>query len=232
MRKNGQLPELLAPAGTLLALQAALDGGADAVYFGGTDFNARLRAENFTPDTMREGIKLCHAFGAKAYITLNTLVTDRELPRMCEAAEEAFLAGADALIVADLGAAAMIHRHLPELELHASTQCSGHNTKAAEALTSLGFSRMVLARETPAEDIRSFLQNAPLEAEVFVHGALCVSHSGQCLFSSLVGGRSGNRGECAQPCRLPDARGRYPLSPRIFPWRATFPHSLRWGWIP
>lgn len=212
MRHHGCLPELLAPAGTLLALKAALDGGADAVYFGGSDFNARMRAENFTPDTMCEGVKLCHAFGAKAYITLNTLVTDRELPRMLEAAEQAYLAGADALILADLGAAELIHRHLPNLELHASTQCSGHNLAAASELANLGFSRMVLARETRAEDIASFLKNSALEAEIFVHGALCVSHSGQCLFSSIVGGRSGNRGECAQPCRLPDANGRYPLS--------------------
>ena len=206
------LPELLAPAGTPEALAAALDAGADAVYFGGTDFNARLRAANFTPEAMREAVKLCHAFGAKAYLTLNTLVTDRELPRAVEAAEEAYLCGIDALIVADLGAASAIHRHLPDFELHASTQCAGHNAAAAAELKKLGFTRMVIARESSAEDMRTFLAESELELEVFVHGALCVSHSGQCLFSSLVGGRSGNRGECAQPCRLPDARGKYPLS--------------------
>ena len=212
MTKQYPLPELLAPAGSPDAFRAALAGGADAVYFGGTAFNARLRAQNFSADDMRECISLCHANGAKAYLTLNTLVTDRELPAMLTAVEEAYLAGVDALIVADLGAASIIHRHLPDLALHASTQCAGHNAAAARALADLGFSRMVLARETSARDVATFLAESGIEAEVFVHGALCVSHSGQCLFSSLVGGRSGNRGECAQPCRLPDARGRYPLS--------------------
>ncbi len=212
MLQKNQLPELLAPAGSPDALRAALQGGADAVYFGGTAFNARLRAENFTADTMRESISLCHAYGTKAYLTLNTLMSDRELPRMIEAVEQAYLAGVDALIVADLGAAALIRTHFPALALHASTQCSGHNVGAARELTALGFSRMVLARETSAEDMRIFVRDSGMETEVFVHGALCVSHSGQCLFSSLVGGRSGNRGECAQPCRLPDAKGRYPLS--------------------
>ncbi len=207
-----KLPELLAPAGTPEALAAALDAGADAVYFGGTDFNARLRAANFTPDAMREGVKLCHAFGAKAYLTLNTLVTDRELARAVETAKEAYLCGIDALVVADLGAATAIHAALPDFELHASTQCAGHNALAAAELKKLGFSRMVIARESSKENMRRFLAESDLELEVFVHGALCVSHSGQCLFSSLVGGRSGNRGECAQPCRLPNASGKYPLS--------------------
>ena len=206
------LPELLAPAGTPEALAAALDAGADAVYFGGTDFNARLRAANFTPDAMREAVKLCHAFGAKAYLTLNTLITDRELPRAVEVAKEAYLCGIDALIIADLGAAAAIHAAIPNFELHASTQCAGHNAAAAAELKKLGFTRMVIAREASREDMQTFLNESELELEAFVHGALCVSHSGQCLFSSLVGGRSGNRGECAQPCRLPDARGKYPLS--------------------
>ncbi len=212
MIQKGALPELLAPAGSPEALKAALEGGADAVYFGGAAFNARLRAENFTPEVMRDSVALCHAFGAKAYLTLNTLVGDLELPRVLQAAEEAYLAGVDALIVADLGAAAAIHTHLPDFELHASTQCAGHNVAAAKALGALGFSRMVPARELSREDIAHLVRESDLEIEVFVHGALCVSHSGQCLFSSLVGGRSGNRGECAQPCRLPDASGRYPLS--------------------
>ena len=206
------LPELLAPAGTPQALAAAIEGGADAVYFGGPAFNARMRAQNFTAESMRESIALCHAFGVRAYVTLNTLVTDRELPALVEAAHTAIEAGADALIVADLGAAAAIHRALPEAELHASTQASGHAAAAAKELAALGFSRMVLAREASALDMREFVKTCGMETEVFVHGALCVSHSGQCLFSSLVGGRSGNRGECAQPCRLPDKSGRYPLS--------------------
>ena len=212
MLAPNRLPELLAPAGTPAALRAAIEGGADAVYFGAPAFNARLRAANFTADEMREGIALCHAYGVRAYITLNTLVTDRELPAFLETAHTAATAGADALIVADLGAASALHRLLPEIELHASTQMSGHGVGAAKELAALGFSRMVLARETPAEDVRRFVSESGMETELFVHGALCVSHSGQCLFSSLVGGRSGNRGECAQPCRLPDAKGRYPLS--------------------
>lgn len=207
-----KLPELLAPAGSRAALEAAIEAGADAVYFGGPAFNARMRAQNFTFDDMKESIALCHAFGVRAYVTLNTLVTDRELPLLLEAAAGAKNAGADALIVADLGAAAAIHRAFPEIELHASTQASGHTPEAAHELAALGFSRMVLAREATEGDMREFVRECGMETEVFVHGALCVSHSGQCLFSSLVGGRSGNRGECAQPCRLPDKSGRYPLS--------------------
>lgn len=206
------LPELLAPAGTPAALQAAIEAGADAVYFGGPAFNARMRAANFSEEEMRESIALCHAFGVRAYLTLNTLVTDRELPAFVEAAKVAYAAGADALIVADLGGAAAIHRALPDFELHASTQASGHSIDAARELKALGFTRMVLAREASEKNMRDFTAGCGMETEVFVHGALCVSHSGQCLFSSLVGGRSGNRGECAQPCRLPDKGGKYPLS--------------------
>ena len=210
-----KLPELLCPAGDATALAAAIDAGADAVYLGATDFNARRNAANFTPDSMREAVKLAHAYGVKIYITQNTLVLDRELSAYLSAAESAITAGVDALIVADMGGAAEIHRRFPEVELHASTQMSGHGTEAARRLFALGFSRMVCAREMSFEDIRTFCKNSPIEAEVFVHGALCVCHSGQCLFSSVVGGRSGNRGECAQPCRLPygGARGgNYPLS--------------------
>ena len=209
------LPELLCPAGDVMALHAAVDAGADAVYIGACGFNARKNATNFTPDVMREAIQLAHAYGVKVYVTQNTLILDRELPDYLSAAESALAAGADALIVADLGGAMEIHRHFPEAELHASTQMSGHNAEAAHRLASLGFSRMVCAREMSLDDIRAFTASSPIEAEVFVHGALCVCHSGQCLFSSVVGGRSGNRGECAQPCRLPyGERGResYPLS--------------------
>ena len=207
-----KLPELLAPAGTPLALQAAIEAGADAVYLGGPTFNARMRAENFTAEAMRESISLAHAYGLRSYVTLNTLVTDRELPAFLEAAYFADLAGADALIVADLGGAAAIHKAMPHIELHASTQASGHSVAAAKELAALGFSRMVLAREASRTDMALFVRECGIETEIFVHGALCVSHSGQCLFSSLVGGRSGNRGACAQPCRLPDKNGRYPLS--------------------
>ena len=213
MKKNRS--ELLAPAGSLDALYAAIEGGADAIYVGGTAFNARINAKNFTPEELTRGISCAHSYGVKVYIAANTLIYDRELEDYLRAAEQAYLAGADALIVADIGAARLLKDRIP-IELHASTQLSGHNTEAAILLRDAGFSRMVCAREMSREDIKSFCESSPIEAEVFVHGALCVSHSGQCLFSSVVGGRSGNRGECAQPCRLPyrTPKGKtdYPLS--------------------
>ncbi len=212
IKKSANLPELLSPAGSRDALIAALNAGADAVYFGGGTHNARINAKNFTREDIEYGIKLLHAHGKKAYITLNTLLYEKETGEYLDFVEFVANAGADALIVADLGGAELIRRTFADLELHASTQMSGHNVSEAELLHSLGFSRMVLAREMPKEDIEYFVKNSPIESEVFIHGALCVCHSGQCLFSSLVGGRSGNRGECAQPCRLPDKSGKYPLS--------------------
>ena len=214
-KNHKKLPELLAPAGSPLALQAAVEGGADAVYLGMSAFNARIHAQNFDTETLRESIRLAHAYGTKVYVALNTLVFDRELSDFLRTAEEAYLCGADALIVADVGGASAIRARIP-IDLHASTQMAGHNAEAAKTLASLGFSRMVCAREMGREELALFVRNSPIEAEVFVHGALCVSHSGQCLFSSLVGGRSGNRGECAQPCRLPyrarNGKTAYPLS--------------------
>lgn len=199
---NIGLPELLSPAGTPEAFCAALDGGADAVYFGVSGFNARANARNFTFEEMRRAAYMAHTVGAKVYITLNTMLYDREYSLMLKTAEEIYRGGADAVIVADLGAAALLHKYIPELELHASTQCAGHNLAAAREFARLGFTRMVPARELSLENIRYLTENSPIETEIFIHGALCVSHSGQCLFSSLVGGRSGNRGECAQPCRM------------------------------
>ncbi len=214
-----RLPELLCPAGSPEALDAAIEGGADAVYMGGVAFNARMNAKNFSNDALAEAVKRAHLYGVKVYLTLNTLVTDRELSSFVDAARLAARAGVDALIVADLGGAAAIHRAIPSLELHASTQMSGHHSDMGAELKALGFSRMVLARETSAKNLAEVVRRSPIEIEYFVHGALCVSHSGQCLFSSVVGGRSGNRGECAQPCRLPYAcagckkqREEYPLS--------------------
>ena len=214
-KKRISKPELLAPAGSLDALYAAIEGGADAVYVGGVAFNARINAKNFTPEELKRGIDCAHAYGAKVYIAANTLIYDREMDDYLRAAEDAYLCGADAFIVADLGAARLLRSRIP-VELHGSTQLSGHNLHAAELLSREGFSRMVLAREMSRENIKYFTENSPIEAEVFVHGALCVCHSGQCLFSSVVGGRSGNRGECAQPCRLPyntpQGKSDYPLS--------------------
>ncbi len=201
--KTRPLPELLSPAGSPEALEAAFLAGADAVYLGGSRFNARMNAHNFDAVQLREAVTHAHRMGGRVYLTLNTLVWDRELPDALEAAYEAASAGVDALIIADMGAAALIHRALPELPLHASTQLSGHNASVGEVLVPFGFSRFVIARETSLPDLTAAVQRSPLEVEVFIHGALCVSHSGQCLFSSVVGGRSGNRGECAQPCRLP-----------------------------
>ena len=213
--KINKLPELLAPAGSLLSLKAAIEGGADAIYIGSTAFNARMKAKNFDENDLRAGIELAHEYGVKVYVAANTLILDREIDEYLRAAERAYLLSADAMIIADVGAAREVKKRIP-IELHASTQLSGHNVDAAKRLYEAGFSRMVLAREMPKEDIARFCRESLIESEVFVHGALCVCHSGQCLFSSIVGGRSGNRGECAQPCRLP-YKGRggkesYPLS--------------------
>ena len=227
------LPELLCPAGSPEALDAAIEGGADAVYLGGTTFNARMNAHNFGGDALRSAVLRAHSYGVKVYLTLNTLVGDREIPAALAAAEEAASAGVDALIVADLGVAAALHRTYPSLELHASTQASSHNSLSAQKLKEIGFSRIVVARETPAADLFETVKNSPLEIEMFIHGALCVSHSGQCLFSSLVGGRSGNRGECAQPCRLPFACKKggnsYPLSLKDLSLAAHVPALIESG---
>ena len=178
-----RLPELLAPAGSPEALEAAIAAGADAVYLGGSRFNARMNAHNFDTAALREAVTHAHRMGGRVYLTLNTLVWDRELTDALEAAYEAAAAGVDALIVADLGAAALIHRALPNLPLHASTQLSGHNAATGQVLADFGFSRFVIARETSLSDLAAAVGSNPLEVEVFIHGALCVSHSGQCLFS-------------------------------------------------
>jgi len=204
-------PELLCPVGGMDTLHAALLGGADAVYFGGKEFNARMNAKNFSREDILSAVSLCHQRGVRVYVTLNTLLTDRQLPAALDFAHFLYRAGCDALILADVGLAAKIHEALPDFELHASTQMSGHNTAAAVFLKEKGFSRMVCARELDRENLSVLCQNAPLEIELFVHGAICACHSGQCLMSSMIGDRSGNRGECAQPCRLP-YNGGYPLS--------------------
>ena len=211
------MPELLCPAGSYRALEAAIEGGADAVYLGGGSFHARMNADNFgTQEALTDAISLAHFHGVKVYVTINTMIFDRELDAALAQAEQAARAGAGGLIVADPGLAALLHTYLPGMPLHASTQMSVHRGDVGKRLQEIGFSRMVLAREMPADQIVQATAESPIEIEMFVHGALCVSQSGQCLFSSLVGGRSGNRGECAQPCRLPfkDGKGRdtYPLS--------------------
>ena len=205
-------PELLAPAGSRESLEAAIEAGADAVYMGG-EFNARAGARNFDRAAIRDAISLCSRYGVKSYITLNTLVYGREMRDWLEYAAYLFECGADAFILADLGAASLLRKYIPDVRLHASTQMSVHNLAGVELLSSLGYERVVVARELPREELGYITGNTDTEIEAFVHGALCVSASGQCLFSSLVGGRSGNRGECAQPCRL-DYDGRSILSLR------------------
>lgn len=212
MKRKNKLPELLAPAGDMECLYVAVAAGADAVYVGGKRFGARAFAKNFDIDELAAAVRYCHLHRVKLYVTLNTLIEDKEMAEAVEYAAELYRIGVDALIVADLGVIAAIRRHIPDLELHASTQMSVHNSLGANAAADLGVSRVVPARELSLSDIKSIVDNSPCEIEVFLHGALCVCHSGQCLFSSLVGGRSGNRGECAQPCRLPYNNGKYILS--------------------
>ena len=205
------MPFLLSPAGSMPALRAAVDAGADEVYLGGPVFNARMNAGNFDRETLVSAASLCRRNGVRLHITLNTLIRDREFASAMEYV--GFLAREvrpDAIIIQDLGLAAQIRREYPSLALHASTQLRIHSYLDAEFLKDFGFTRAVLARELPEEDIKAFAAAVP-ETEIFVHGALCVSESGGCLMSSVIGGRSGNRGECAQPCRLPCGNG-YALS--------------------
>ena len=212
MKRKSKLPELLAPAGDYKALVAAILGGADAIYLGGEKFGARAYAKNFSEEELASAIKLCHMWGVRVYTTLNTLIFDKELDDAVSYAARLHKMGVDALIVSDLGVISRIRKEVPELELHASTQMGVHNTEGVNFAAALGCKRVVLARECSAADIKIITENSDAEIEVFLHGALCVCHSGQCLFSSMVGGRSGNRGECAQPCRLPYNNGKYPLS--------------------
>ncbi len=206
-----ELPELLAPAGSFEAFEAALAAGTDAVYLGGRMLNARMNATNFGDAELTKALDLAHRNGVKIYVTLNTAVLDRELDDAVRYAAKLCDMGVDALIIADLGLASLIRRYVPELPLHASTQVSGHNSDAAKFLCDMGFERMVSARELSGEGLKTLCEKSPIEIEYFIHGAHCVSHSGQCLLSYVQGGRSGNRGECAQPCRMKYGKG-YPLS--------------------
>ena len=204
--KLPKLPELLAPAGSDEALRAALAAGADAVYFGSSVFSNRMRAKNFAGDALSDAIRLTHAAGAKAHVTVNTRIRDREMDDALRLADRILSpaddARADAVIIADLGLAAEILDRWPDAVLHASTQTSMGSPADCRTLYALGFRRLVLPRELSREEIAA-LTGGPLEIEIFLHGAHCVSCSGQCLMSWFCGGRSGNRGECAQPCRLP-----------------------------
>lgn len=199
---NVKIPELLAPAGSPEGVRAAVQSGAGAVYMGFGTFNARRNAQGFSHEEMADAIAYCRARNVKSNITLNILVGDRELDDALEDAKFLYEAGADALIVQDLGMSYAIRCALPDIPLHASTQMSLHNLAGVEAAAEMGITRAVLARELSFEQIRFITKNASIETEVFVHGALCFCHSGQCYMSALIGRRSGNRGLCAQPCRL------------------------------
>ena len=208
--------ELLSPAGSPEAVIAAVQNGADAVYLGFGDFNARRSAHNFTPDEFEKAVRYCRLRNCKVYVTLNTLVNDREMTAAVNAARMASEKGADAILVQDFGLAKVLRRTVPDIPLHASTQMSIHNLAGAEAAAQLGMTRVVLARELSLEEIRFISKHCSAETEVFVHGALCFCHSGQCYMSAMIGRRSGNRGMCAQPCRMQYSLGGrmddYPLS--------------------
>ena len=194
------------------AFKAGLAAGANALYLGEKDFSARAHAQNFSLEEIKEAVDLAHSQGAKVHLALNTLLSDRELDRAGEKAVDLAKIGVDAFIVQDLGLVRVLRSILPSMGLHGSTQMTIHNVQGARLLKDLGFSRVVLSRETPLEEIKRIKEEVPIEVEVFVHGALCVCYSGQCTMSSYIGGRSGNRGDCAQPCRkaydLVDGQGK------------------------
>jgi len=208
--------EILSPAGSPEAVRAAVCAGANAVYLGYGAFNARRNAKNFTEEEVAAAVSYCHLRGVKLYLTLNTLISDRELPQAAQLAAHASSIGIDAVLVQDLGVVRMLRQVVPDLPVHASTQMSIHSLDGAKAAADLGITRVVLARELSGKDIAYICEHSPVEIETFVHGALCMSHSGQCYMSSVIGGRSGNRGLCAQPCRLAygwgDLADGYPLS--------------------
>lgn len=219
--------ELLAPAGSREALVAAVENGANAIYLAGNAFGARAYASNFDREALREAIHFAHLRKVAIHVTVNTIVADEEMGPLRDYLRFLYEAGADAVLVQDLGVARVAHETVPDLPLHASTQMSVSSLEGVKALAELGFTRVVLARELSLKEIRHICAHAPVEIETFMHGALCVCYSGQCLMSSMIGGRSGNRGRCAQPCRLPytlvdekgqdvlgDKAGSYLLSPR------------------
>ncbi|MBD3879333.1 MAG: U32 family peptidase [Quinella sp. 1Q5] len=232
--------ELLAPAGSFEALKAAVEAGADAVYLAGEKFGARAYAENFAGEQLLKAVEFAHLRGVAIHVTVNTIIADTELDEFAEYLKFLRRANVDALLVQDLGAAAIAKQVAPEIPLHASTQMTIHNLEGVKALAELGFSRVVLSRELTLNEIKKICRESPIETEIFIHGALCVCWSGQCLMSSLIGGRSGNRGRCAQPCRLPyelvdehgkqllDA-GKYLLSPKDLNTLDLLPQLIETG---
>ena len=208
--------ELLAPAGSMEALRAAVQNGANAVYLGCGQFNARQSAKNFTPETLAEAVKYCHVRGVAVHLTLNTLVSDKETNDVITLIRQAAQCGVDAFIVQDLGVVRLCREIAPSVPVHGSTQMTIHSLPGVRMCAAWGFTRVVLSRELSREEIRYICANSPIEIEVFGHGALCMGYSGQCYLSAAIGGRSGNRGRCAQPCRQSYGydrwQNRYPLS--------------------
>ncbi len=214
--------ELLVPVGNWSSLEAAIHNGADAIYLGGKKFGARAFADNFSLEDLEKATKLCHLYGVKIYVTVNTLIYENEIEEVLEYIKSLHQMGVDALIMQDVGLINLVHQTLPNLEIHASTQMHNHSSESLEFLKSLGVKRVVFARELSLDYINNI--DTDLEKEVFIHGSLCISYSGQCLFSSQILGRSGNRGECAGMCRLPyklyeddkviPTNGDYLLSPK------------------
>ncbi|MBE0476938.1 MAG: U32 family peptidase [Coriobacteriia bacterium] len=239
LRAN-QRPELLAPAGGPEALLAAVNNGADAVYCGLGTLNARLGAENFTPSALAEGCRYAHLRGAKVYLTANVLVHDDEIPDAIETVMSAWEVGVDAVIVQDVGLMRALRGRAPDVRLHASTQVNAHSLASVRQLARLGAARVTLARETSLAEIDHFVDEGGVEVESFVHGSLCYCYSGACLLSSAIGGRSANRGMCAQPCRLPyelideagraaSRGGRYLLSPKDLAGISVLPSLVATG---
>lgn len=195
--------ELLAPAGNMDSLVAAIHAGADAIYLGGTMFSARAFAGNFSNDELIEAIKYCHLFGVKVYVACNILIYEHEIDHFVKYIDFLYQNNVDAIIIQDLGMTDLIHQLFPNLELHASTQMHIHNLDGVLMAKKIGCKRVVLARETPIDVVKDIIDKTKVDIEIFAHGSLCVSYSGECLFSSLIGNRSGNRGSCVGSCRLP-----------------------------
>lgn len=196
-------PELLSPVGNMDCLKAAIQGGCDAVYLGGYAFGARSFAGNFSNEEMIQAVSYAHLYGVKVYVTVNTLVYESEVECFLKYIDFLYKNQVDAIIIQDLGMMDLVHQTYPDFEIHASTQMHIHNIEGVKAVEHLGVSRVVLARETDIDTISKIRENSPIELEIFVHGALCFCYSGQCLMSSMIGGRSGNRGTCSQCCRMP-----------------------------
>ena len=210
--------ELLAPAGSMEALRAAVQNGANAVYLGCGTFNARQSTKNFTPQTLTEAVKYCHIRGVAVHLTLNTLVSDKEMPELTDLIRHAAASCVDAFIVQDLGVVQMCRQIAPQIPIHGSTQMTVHSLPGVLLCAAWGLTRVVLSRELSMDEIRYICRNSPIEIEVFAHGALCMGYSGQCYLSAAIGGRSGNRGRCAQPCRQSYGYGR---------WENKHPLSLK-----